>query len=181
MADNESNASGGDQQSPIELDAMLQMLDPATLQVEQTLADGLVLDCPQCSRTAGVTVQPCFPVTEPERFLIFCDAEGNEIGMLEELEDLAGQYQEALRAELAKQHFIPIITRVEAIYREFMIPIWEVQTDCGPRRLELKSNHDIHRLAGGRIYVRDAEGNGYVIPDVEKLDRPSRDLIELYV
>ena len=159
----------------------LTVLDPRGVTVEQTLAEGLVVVCAECGRKEGVRVAPCFPVTEPERFLILRDAEGEEFGMLEDLADLAEPSRRALRDELGKQHFVPTITRVNAIYREFQIPIWEVETDRGPRRLALKSSHDAHRLPAGRIYVRDAEGNGYLIPDYRELDADSQNLIELFV
>ncbi|MCK4375989.1 MAG: DUF1854 domain-containing protein [Candidatus Brocadiae bacterium] len=159
----------------------LTMLDPASLELEQTVADGLVLRCPGVGQTTDVSVRPCFPVTEPEKFLVFRDAEGQEIGMLEDLEALPRRFRRPLRVELNKQHFVPVITGIDAIFREFQIPIWQVQTDRGPRRLELRSAHDAHRLPDGRIYVRDAEGNGYLIPDYRKLDRTSQGLIELYV
>ncbi len=55
------------------------------------------------------------------------------------------------------------------------------QTDRGPRRIELKSSHDADRLPGGRIYVRDAEGNAYLIPDYRALDPASRDMIDLFM
>jgi hypothetical protein len=70
---------------------------------------------------------------------------------------------------------------VNDIYQEFHVPIWKVETDHGPRELSLRSPHDAHRLPNNRIYVRDAEGNGYLILDLTKLDAASRDLVEINV
>jgi hypothetical protein len=128
-----------------------------------------------------VTIEPCFPVTEPGRYLVLRDADGAELGLLEDVQALPARSREAFEVEMAKQHFVPVITRVEAIYREYQVPIWEVQTDRGARRIELKSSHDAHRLQGGRIYLRDAEGNAYLIPDYRELDLGSRDLIDLFM
>jgi hypothetical protein len=159
----------------------LQVLEPDCVELEQDLADGLTLRYPEIGERKGVSVEPCFPVTNLERFIVFRDSGGEEIGVLENLSQLEPKQADILRYELAKQHFIPVITAINAVYREFQIPIWEVQTDRGPRRLELKSTHDAHRMHGGRIYVRDSEGNGYVIPDYRELDPASRELVELYV
>jgi hypothetical protein len=101
--------------------------------------------------------------------------------MLEDMRFLAEEPREALKRELDKQHFVPIITRVKDIYREFKIPIWEVETDRGARRLELKSSRDAYRAGERKIYVRDAEGNPYLIPDYEELDDESRAQVRMHV
>lgn len=165
----------------VDLLETLTVLDPGTLEIDKDVGEGLILRSPYFEEKTGVTVKAAFPVSRPHRFLCFRNEEGEEIGLLEDADDLPKQYREPLLEELHRQQFLPVITKVDAIYREFAIPIWEVRTDHGPRRLELKSTRDVHRLGGGRIYVRDSEGNGYVIPDVRELDLQSRELIELYV
>jgi hypothetical protein len=168
-------------QQTFDLMETLRVLDPKALEVEQTLAEGLTVSCPEFGRREAVAVLPCFPVTQPEHHVILRGSQGEELGLLEEVAHVPEPSRTALRQELAKQHFVPVITRVNAIYREFRIPIWEVETDRGPRRLALKSSHDARRLRGGRIYVRDAEGNGYLIPDYRELDPDSQNLVELFV
>ena len=159
----------------------LDILDPETLSIEQDPAAGLHLTIEGMGEWQNVSVEPCYPLTLPGRFLAFRDEDEEEIGILENIDDLAPDSKGALADELAKQHFIPVITRIEDIGREFHIPVWQVETDRGPRRLELKARHDARRLPGRRIYVRDADGNGYLIPDVRKLDEASQALIELNV
>jgi len=181
MAETENNPKDGSPPGTFDLKRTLTILDPAALEVEQNVGDGLILRGPPFGERRGVRVAPCFPVTQPGRFLVFTGEDGEEIGILENMADLSPAFRGTLAEELAKQHFIPTITAVDAVYREFQIPIWEVRTDRGPRRLELKSRHDCHRLPGGRVYIRDAEGNGYLIPDVGELDSVSRRLIELNV
>lgn len=159
----------------------LNLLDPHDLEVEQTVGEGLTLRSPALGKKKGLSVEPCFPVTQPGRFLVFRDGDGDEVGILMDINDLSHGCRDVVATELAKQHFIPIITRVDAIHREFQIPQWEVQTDRGPRRIELRSRHDAQRLGGGRIYLRDADGNGYLIPDVKALDPQSQRHIEINV
>lgn len=157
------------------------ILEAESLEMEQSVAEGLIVRSADLGEERGVTVEPCFPLTRPERLLVLRDSDGNDLGLLENIEGLSRESREALLIELDKQRFLPIITAVNAIYSEFRIPIWEVDTDRGPRRLALSSNHDAHRLPNRRIYIRDAEGNGYVIPDWTKLDAASQSLIELNV
>ena len=154
------------------------VLDPTTLEVAQTPADGLVVRCPECGERTNVSVEPCFPVTDWGRFVVFTGEDGNELGLLEDIRELAKNSRNAVARELNDQHLRPVITKVVAISREFHIPIWEVVTDRGRRTFALRGRHSAQRMGSGRLYIRDAEGNGYLIPDVKKLDPVSRRLID---
>lgn len=156
-------------------------LDPDRLEIEQTVGDGLIVRHPDFGEKLRVTIRPCFPLSRPERFLFLRDEDGEELGLLEDLRCLPEESRGALRRELDKQHFIPVIRRVDAIYREFKIPIWEVETNRGHRRLELKSSRDAYHVGEGKVYIRDSEGNPYLIPNYRDLDPASRDLVRLHV
>ncbi len=158
------------------LDALTE-IDPQGLEVERTV-EGLTLRSPQLGELHGVAVKACFPVTRADRCLYFTGAKGDAIGLLAETRSLSSESREALEEEAAKQQFLPVITKINAVSSDFAVPIWDVLTDHGPRRLQLRSHHDVHHMTGPRIYLRDAEGNGYVIPDYTKLDPASRDLLE---
>lgn len=167
--------------SALDLLDTLDPLDPAKLEIEETVGEGLIVRHPDFGEKTHVSIRPCFPLSRPNRFLILRDEDGVELGMLENMWSLPEKACEALRRELDKQHFIPVINRVDAIYREFKIPIWEVKTDKGHRRLELKSTRDAYFVGEGKIYIRDSEGNPYLIPDYRELDPVSQDLIRLHV
>jgi hypothetical protein len=170
------------QQDPaLDLLDTIDPLDPDRLEIEQTVGDGLIVRHPDFGEHSQVRIRPCFPLSRPERFLFFKTEDGEELGLLEDLRCLPEESREALRRELDKQHFIPVIHRVDAIYREFKIPIWEVETDRGHRRLELKSSRDAYHVGEGKVYIRDSEGNPYLIPDYRDLDPASRDLVRLHV
>ena len=156
-------------------------LDPDRLEIEQTVGEGLIVRHPDFEEETEVQVRPCFPLSRPERFLIFKTDDGEELGLLEDLRCLPEESREALRRELDKQQFIPVIRRVDAIYREFKIPIWEVETDRGHRRLELKSSRDAYHVSEGKVYIRDSEGNPYLIPNYRELDPASAELVRLHV
>ncbi len=158
------------------LDA-LKEVDPHGLEVERTV-EGLTLRSPQLGEVQGVAVKACFPVTRAERCLFLTGPKGEPLGLLVDTRALSPESCQALRDEAAKQQFLPVITKINAVSSDFAVPIWDVLTDHGPRRLQLRSHHDVHHMDGARIYLRDAEGNGYVIPDYTKLDPASRDLME---
>lgn len=159
----------------------VQIIDPAELTIEQDVADGLYVRVEGRGEWHGVSVEPCFPLTMQGRFLVFRHPEEGEVGVLDNMDDLSPECSGALADELAKQHFIPVITSIQDIRREFHIPVWDVTTDRGSRRLELRARHDARRLPGHRLYVRDAENNGYLVPDIRRLDPVSRNLLDLNV
>lgn len=163
---------------PFDLMETLDLIATEGLQVERRPGEGLTVRSPHLGKLQGASVEPCFPITEFGKYVLLMDADGEEIGILEDIAKLDRDSAEALEAELKEQHFIPTITRIYDISREFHIPVWDVETDRGRRRLELKRRRDVHRMQGGRIYVRDADGNGYLIPDIRMLDPLSRSLID---
>ena len=175
--DNEGSAAA----QTFDLMDLLHMLDPQTLEVRQSVGHGLTVKCPEHGERTGVSVAPCFPISQYGKYLVLKDEAGEELGVLEDMADLSEGSQEAVARELADQHLLPIIKMVTGISSEFHISTWEVETDRGPRRFALRGRHDAHRLGGGRIYIRDAEGNAYLIPDVAKLDPASRRVIETNV
>jgi len=158
------------------LDALCEV-DPEGLEVERTV-EGLTVRSPLLGELKGVSVKPCFPVTRAERCLFLTGPKGEALGLLVDTKGLSRESCQALQEEAAKQQFLPVITKINAVSSDFAVPIWDVLTDHGPRRLQLRSHHDVHHMDGARIYLRDAEGNGYVIPDYTKLDPASRDLME---
>jgi len=165
----------------LKLTETLRLLKPETLEVRRSVGEGLTLRCPECGEKAGVSVEPCFPISDYGKYLVFKDSDGEELGLLPDMASLPEQSRRAVEKELNEQHFIPVITRVISISREFHIPIWDVETNRGRRRFALKGRHSAHRMGRGRIYVRDAEGNGYIIPDVNRLDPASRRIIDTNV
>ena len=162
-----------------ELTDGLRVFDPHSFEAELTLADGLVVRCPELGERTSVSVVPCYPITDWGRFISFTDEDGEELGLIEDIRALAPGSKDAVARALDEQHFLPIITRVLSISREFHIPIWEVETDRGTRTFACKGRHAAQRMGSGRFYVRDADGNGYLIPDVSQLDIVSRRLVEI--
>ena len=55
-------------------------LDPERLEAEQTVGEGLILRHPDLGEKTGVSVHPCFPISRPNRFLVFRDEDGEELG-----------------------------------------------------------------------------------------------------
>jgi Domain of unknown function (DUF1854) len=122
-----------------------------------------------------------FPITDPMHGISLCDAEGHEIAWIDSLELLPRVLRRVLESELARRHFLPVLTRIVSVAGSSEPTQWEVETDRGTARFTLKSEEDVHRLADHRALIADANGLRYLIPDTRNLDSRSRRLLERYI
>ena len=138
-----------------------------------------------CLELDGSTRQPVrpryvFPLSAPDRFVSLADREGAEIGIVSDTSRLDEESRQALAAELERDYFCARITRVRSMAGgHHRVQQWEVETDRGPSTFEIRSHRrDIRDLGGGRVLIKDADGNRFEIPNYRDLDPVSRDLVE---
>ena len=62
---------------------------------------------------------------------------------------------------------------------KYQIWIWTVETDHGIISFEIR-NHivSVKPLYDGRVLIKDADDNRYEVPDINKLDKRSRRMLE---
>ena len=106
---------------------------------------------------------------------------GNEILWIDDLEDLSAALRETLEDELARRHFLPQILRVVKIEGLAEPTTWEVETDRGCTKFQLKSEEDVRRLADDRVLIVDSHAIRYLIPAVSDLDAASRRFLGRYI
>ncbi len=138
-----------------------------------TTADGRV--------HVGVDPIRAFPLSEPERFISFCDENGHEAHCLGSIDDLAEDDARLLRAELAGREFIPVIERIDRVSCEGTPSDWEVVTDRGGSRFTLETDDDVRRIGIRRVLITDTKKLRYQVRDVQALDSRSRRLLERYL
>jgi hypothetical protein len=136
-------------------------------------------DEPGDLKYTDVTVHRMFPLSHPGDMLTLCDRNGNEIGVLCDLNGLEEASRQALLQEIEMAYFVPKIERVHSIKEEYGVVRWVVDTDRGSRAFEVQSRHDIRPMGGGRFIVRDMDGNRYDIADMAALDIESKAMLEL--
>jgi len=163
------------------LEQELNLLDPGHVRIYRDAFEDLILEVEGDQVYREIQVLRSFPVSAGDRFIALRDSEGNELGIIRDISQLDRHSRRILEAELERVYFVPRITRVDTIVERFHIPRWEVETDRGPRAFEVRSGRhgrDVRILGGGRILIRDADGNQYEIPDYRRLDLASQALIE---
>lgn len=122
-----------------------------------------------------------FPISDPEHWVSLCDADGNEVICLEDLNHLPGQVRQLLLEELGVREFLPIIKKIMGISSRFEPSEWLVETDRGETCFVLNDEDDIHRLSTYRILIIDAHRIRYLIPDMRRLDSASRRVLAHYI
>ncbi len=130
-----------------------------------------------------VGVEPVrgFPISDPDRGISICDAEGRELVWIEDAVTLAPEARVALEQALARREFVPTIRRILAVPADTEPTEWEVETDRGPTRFQLNTADDVRRLGPNRALVIDAQGIRYLLSDIRQLDAASRRILDQYL
>ena len=159
----------------------LNLFDPAQVHFSRNAFEELVLER-GAESMAGIQLRRGFPFSAAERFISVRDREDRELGIIGDLKALDPESRRLVEQELEQLYFTPRITAIKRIEERFHVPRWEVETDRGPRTFEIRSGrNDLRLLPGGRILIRDADGNQYEIPDYHRLDPQSRAQVETQV
>jgi len=133
-------------------------------------------------QTVGVENARAFPISSPEGFIFICDAEGRELMCLEDLSALPADLRAVIEDELAQREFMPVVVGIDKVLAETHPSEWHVETDRGRTTFLMEdSDVDVRRLGPNRLLLVDAHGVRYLIPDVRKLDAPSRRILDRYL
>lgn len=122
----------------------------------------------------GLEPRRLFPVRMADKFITLLSEEG-EVAVIRDLSELSPESRTVIRASLDDYYLVPTITRIISAVDKYGTLRWTVETDRGIRSFDIRNqNHDIRISKDGKVRVRDADDNRYVIPDYKKLDPHSR-------
>ncbi len=135
-----------------------------------------------------VVIRRSFPVTAPDEFLSVREPDsrkkgrGSEIGMIRNINVFDKATIDLLNAELELRYFTPEIKKITAAKEKFGYCYWEADTSAGHVSFVLNNPFsNIRKLEDGRILIADMDGNCFLIPNPEALDRQSYKVIEIYI
>jgi len=157
----------------------LRMLDPLSVCLSRDSFGRLKLCLGIEERYEPVRVVRTLPLTDPERYISFQDEEGEEIGIVEEIQSLDGDAQGLLREELELVYLKAEVTAIRKVDPRQGLISWDLDTSLGPRTIYIKDRSDIRPLGDGRIILTDVHGAKYQIPPVDQLDDRSRSWLEI--
>ena len=128
-----------------------------------------------------VVVRPCFPWSEPQRFISLRDDGNAEVALVKDPAELDAASRQALERAMAEAGFLLEVTRVLSVEEEVEIRHWQVLTRQGPRSFQTRLDDWPRSLPGGGFLIRDVGGDLYHLPPPAQLDPKSRELLWAFV
>jgi len=158
------------------------MHTPTTFTLQRNAHGRLELVLEGSTLPEEVTPVRAFPIAAPDEGLSLVGGDGHELLWVPRLAQLPAEARALVEEELAVREFVPVIEKIHGV-SSFSVPsTWELQTDRGPARLQLKAEEDIRRLQGRtHLLIASADGVQYRVRDVTALDKHSRKLLERFL
>ena len=142
----------------------------------------LVLHLADGSEHVGVIPVRAFPITASDEGLSLVGAEGSELLWIDRLDALPGAVRALIEEDLVAREFLPTIERIVSASSFSTPSTWQLETDKGPATLVLKGEEDIRRLAKRtQLRISASDGVQFQIPDINRLDKSSRKLLERFL
>jgi hypothetical protein len=129
----------------------------------------------------GCTVVRAFALSAPHEHIAIVNAQGQEVGFIENLNALPGPLQLAVQTALTERELKPQILQIHSVSTFSTPSEWAIKTDRGLFTLKLDNEEAIRRLNGHELLITDAQGLPFSIPDKRLLDRRSRQLLERFL
>lgn len=151
----------------------LNFLDPADTEFTIDKFTGLNYKNKATGETfEDVQVKLMFPLTNKNHYLVISH-EGRELGIIQNLDDLAPESRRVIDEILEKRYFVPEILQIHSVEEKYRLIHWKVTTDRGPMEFYTRTRNDII-VKGTRVYIRDIDSNRYYIKDHTKLSPQSQ-------
>ncbi|MBS3733779.1 MAG: DUF1854 domain-containing protein [Phycisphaerae bacterium] len=127
-------------------------------------------------------ITAAYPLTHPRRLVSLRDADGQEVGLLDNVKDLDADSRQIVRQELDRSYFMPRIMDVVDLREELNVVRWDVQTNKGPRTFLVRNvRRNVRRIGQRRFVIKDVDGNRYEIRDWITLPSAAQKLLEPYL
>lgn len=116
-----------------------------------------------------------FPFQYTTQYISVRNSKGEEIGVIQDIDQLDEESRVEMNQELQLRYFLPLVTRIDAIKQKADLWIWELQTNLGPTRIVMRNLHEHMQYPSvNRIILTDINGKRCEIRDWLSLDGRSR-------
>lgn len=155
------------------------LLDPQQTRFSRSKRGSLILQLGDEEHT-DLKVRRAFPLEESDRYIGVFAAEDQELGLIEDPQQLDAQSRQVLLDELAKVYFQPQVLAFNSLNEEFGVLRGQIETTSGPRQLEIRSYRtNVRMLSGNRAVIEDVDGNRYLIANWRTLPQKTREILGL--
>lgn len=111
------------------------------------------------------------------------DNEFKEIGVIKDMNELSEDQYKMIDEYLEYKYYMPEITKVYSIKdnnRGFIFV--DIQTTSGRKTICIRDWYSNFRMLSEKLlYAVDVDGNKYFCPDIDKLDKKSLSILEIFV
>lgn len=122
-----------------------------------------------------ITLFRIFPFQYTTQYISVRDAKSEEIGVIQDIEQLDKESRTEMDKELKLRYFLPLVTHIDSIKQKADMWIWELQTNLGPTRIVMRNLHEhMQYPSDNRIILTDINGKRCEVRDWKKLDGHSR-------
>ncbi|MBP3706825.1 MAG: DUF1854 domain-containing protein [Clostridia bacterium] len=119
-----------------------------------------------------------FPISRVDQYIILIDEDGKEAAIIRNFQSMDNESAKIVQESIDDYYLVPNILRIYSIVDKNGALVWETETNRGFKRFEIcDRNHDIKVYKDGRLRIRDADDNRYIIEDYQKLDKHSKNLL----
>jgi len=129
-----------------------------------------------------VNLHRLFPFDNPYNYISVLDSESQEIGIIADLNVFGKECRDLLTRELERKYYVCELKSVTSVKDRFGFSYWKTQSADGEVTFTIRDTHNsLRQNIDGKISISDIDGNRYILPPIEKLDKKSRRLVELYL
>ena len=119
-----------------------------------------------------------FPISRVDQYIILIDEDGKEAAIIRNFQSIDKESAKIVQESIDDYYLVPNILRIYSVVEKSGTLVWETETNRGSKRIEIRDrNHDIKVYKDGRLRIRDADDNRYIIEDYQKLDKHSKYLL----
>jgi len=130
----------------------------------------------------NIGVRRIMPQSMPYEFISITDSEQKEICIIENLDDLSEEQKMLIKNELDVRYYTPTITRVETLKDKMGFLYIDVILNDRKKCVTIKDVSKNIKLIGTQMLaIFDIDGNRYIIPNINELDRKSMQLLGPYL
>ena len=123
-----------------------------------------------------------FPLSGLKKYITLLDEQGIERAIIRDVWTLPESERNMIEECLEEYYLIPRVIKIHDIQEKCGVVTLDTETDRGCARIEIRNIlHGMKLLYGSRVLLRDGNDNRYEIPDLARLDKKSRQLIDSYL
>src|SRR5260370_10952327 len=130
-------------------------------------------------RYSEVVAVRAAPLTYPDHYVCFLDANGREICIVQDPSGLDTGSRQILREELERRYLTSEIQGIHFARREAGACYFDAETSRGRREFVVQETPESIRWLGDhRLLLVDVDGNRFEAQDIRTLDRKSAKLLQ---